>query len=79
MSSSIQVYTFPDTVKYFITNKNMLDEIAQDTNTTLTPNNRKRDPFIQIKGKFEDCHKARIIIQDIEKDNYRRAYLDREV
>ena len=38
---------------------------------------KKRDPFISIKGKFENTHKSRIIIQDIEKNNYRIAHINK--
>ena len=65
MLSNIQIYLFPDTIKFFQNNKKLMEEIASDTNSTLKINGRKKDPFISISGQFEDCHKARIIIQDI--------------
>jgi hypothetical protein len=78
MSSSIKVYLFPDTIKYLVTN-NLLDEIGTDVETKLNAVNKKRDPYVEIKGSFENNHKARIILQDIEKDNYRKAFLDKEL
>jgi len=78
MSSSIKVYLFPDTIKYLVTN-NLLDEIGTDVGTKLNAVNKKRDPYVEIKGSFENNHKARIILQDIEKDNYRKAFLDKEL
>mgnify|MGYP001480462126 CR=1 FL=1 len=77
MLSDIQVYLFPDTIKYFQNNNKIVEQLASDTSTALKIVSRKKDPYISIKGKFEECHKARIIIQDIEKDNYRKAYIDK--
>ena len=77
MLSDIQIYLFPDTIKYFQNNNKLVEELASDTSTTLKIVARKKDPYISIKGQFEECHKARIIIQDIEKNNYRKAYIDK--
>ena len=77
MLSDLQVFLFPDTIKFFQNNEPIIKAISDDTSSTLKIFNRKKDPYISIKGQFENCHKARIIIQDIEKDNYRRAYIDK--
>ena len=45
--------------------------------STIKIHNKKRDPFISIKVKFENTHKSRIIIQDIEKNNYRIAHINK--
>jgi hypothetical protein len=77
MLSDIQVFLFPDTIKFFQNNDKIVKELSSDTNTTIKINSRRKDPYISIKGQFEECHKARIVIQDIEKDNYRKAYIDK--
>jgi len=77
MVASIKVYLFPDTSKYIISDNNkILNEIEKDTNTHIKFYNKKYDSFFAIDGNFEDTHKARIILQDIEKNVYRDAFLD---
>ena len=75
MSSYIRVYLFPDTIKYLKQNRQILGEIEKDTQIDINIMNKRYDPYITIEGKFESVHKTRIIFQDIEKNNYREAYL----
>ena len=77
MSSDIKVFLFPDTIKFFEEHKDVINKITNDTKCTIKIHNKKRDPFISIKGKFENTHKSRIIIQDIEKNNYRIAHINK--
>ena len=71
MTSYIKVYLFPDSSKNILDN-NLLDQIQKDTETKI----KYTHNFFSINGKFENVHKARIILQDIEKNLYREAYLN---
>ena len=75
MTSYIKVYLFPDSSKNILDN-NLLDKIQKDTETKIKYTHKKYDSFFSINGKFENVHKARIILQDIEKNLYREAYLN---
>ncbi len=75
MTSYIKVYLFPDSSKNILDNK-ILDQIKKDTDTKIKYVHKKYDSFFSINGKFENVHKARIILQDIERNLYRQAYLD---
>tara|TARA_B100000925_G_C21983198_1_gene463252 strand:+ start:885 stop:1136 length:252 start_codon:yes stop_codon:yes gene_type:complete len=76
MTSSIRVYLFPDTSKYFISEKSkIIKDIEKDTHTYIKYINKQYDSFFKIDGKFEDVHQARIIIQDLERDIYREVHL----
>jgi hypothetical protein len=75
MTSYIKVYLFPDSSKNILDN-NLLDQIQKDTETKIKYTHKKYDSFFSINGKFENVHKARIILQDIEKNLYREAYLN---
>lgn len=80
MTSLIRIYLFPDTSKYIIKdNYKIMNDICKDTHTSIKYNNKKFDSFFTIEGKFEDVHQARIIIQDIEKNIYREAYLETKI
>jgi hypothetical protein len=73
MKSNISVYLYPDTIIFFKDNVKLLETIEKDTNTKLSLHSRKYDPYISIEGDFENYHQARIILQEIEKNNYSKA------
>ena len=76
MLSKIFVYLFPDTAAHIIKDDNsILKNIEKDTKTTIQFNKKKFDSYFSIEGEFEDTHRARIILQEIEKDIYRECYL----
>tara|TARA_B100000902_G_C27231473_1_gene875048 strand:+ start:612 stop:845 length:234 start_codon:yes stop_codon:yes gene_type:complete len=72
MSCHIKVYLFNDTYNYIKNNKT-LEEISKDTSTLVKFISKKTNSYITIEGKYESCHKARIILQDIEKEIYNIA------
>ena len=75
MISYISVYLFHDTIKFLKDNYNTIEKIEKDTHTTIKILGDKNDPSINIDGQLEDVHKARIILQELEKNNYREAYI----
>ena len=72
MSCHIKVYLFNDTYNY-IKNNSTLEQISKDTSTIVKFISKKTNSYITIEGKYEACHKARIILQDIEKEIYNIA------
>ena len=77
MISYISLYLFPDTISFLKNNSALVTKIEKDTHTTIKIIDKRYDPSISIDGQFEDVHKARIILQEIEKDNYREAYIEK--
>jgi hypothetical protein len=77
MLSKISVYLFPDTAAHIIKDDNLiLKNIEKDTSTKIEYNKKKYDSYFVIDGDFENVHRARIILQEIEKDIYRECYLN---
>ena len=75
MTVHIRVYLFSDTIKYLLANDcKMINEISKDTNTKINNVIKKMNSYLIIQGNIEKAHKARIILQDIEKELYRDAY-----
>jgi hypothetical protein len=75
MNSSIRVYLFPDTANYIVNiSKGLLEEIGNNCNVKVEYFKRNYDSFFEIEGHFEQCHKARILLQDIEKNIYKYCY-----
>ena len=70
MVNQIAVYLFPDTIKYLNKEKKLINTIQNDNNIKIKIINSKFNPHALILGKFENCHKTRIILQEIEKNNY---------
>ena len=70
MLTKLFVYLYPDTIMFLKNNQELVDTIQIDTKTDIILILKKFDPFVIIKGKFENNHKARIILQEIEKENY---------
>ena len=77
MISYISVYLFPDTINFLKEKKDLITKIQKDTHTSIKIIPKKYDPSVQIDGQFEDVHKARIILQELEKNNYREAYINK--
>lgn len=75
MTSTIRVYFFPETIRFFSVNKNLTKRIASDSGTILSISNKIADNFISLSGSLDDVHKVRIILQEIEKNNYRKSCL----
>lgn len=75
MSCHIKVYLFNDTFNY-IKKNNILDKISNDSGVKLSYIEKKSNSYITIEGKYEICHKNRIILQDIEKEIYKVASND---
>ena len=73
MSNIIRVYLFPDTSDYIRNNDYLLDEIENNTDTYIYYNRRDADSYFEIEGFFEDVHRARIMLQEIEKDIYKQC------
>jgi hypothetical protein len=75
MLSKISVFLFPDTTAHIIKDDNLiLKNIEKDTSTKIEYIKKKYDSYFVIDGNFEEVHKARIILQEIEKDIYRECY-----
>ena len=49
-------------------------KIQRDTNTKIVYEKRNVDSYFTIEGDYENVHKARIILQDLEKEFYRKGY-----
>lgn len=75
MTCHIKVYLFNDTYNYLNGNE-ILSKIGEDTETKIKYINKKTNSYITIEGKYEPCHKARIILQDIERELYSIAHND---
>ena len=77
MISHISIYLFPDTITFLQKDTNLIAKIEKDTHTTLKIVAKKYDPSVTIEGQFEDVHKVRIILQELEKNNYREVYINK--
>ena len=77
MVSKIYVYLFPDISQYIIKdNYTVMKQVENDSKTTMTFNRRISDSYFIIEGEFENVHRARIMLQEIEKDIYRECYFN---
>ena len=76
MLNNIFVYLFPDTILYLKSNQKLLNCISKDNNVEIKLIEKKFNPHIIISVNFENCHKTRILLQEIEKDNYQKAEKD---
>lgn len=75
MKSEIRVYLFPDTSNYIThIDKKLLVEIETQCDVKIEYYKKSYDSFFGIEGQFEQCHKARILLQDIEKNIYKFCY-----
>ncbi len=80
MKSLIRVYLFPDTTHYILSNRETLKkQIENETNTYIDYCKRDLDSYFEIEGGFESVHKARIMLQEIEKNIYKECYESSEM
>ena len=74
LQSYIKVYLPKDIIGRIIGKRGWrVKNIAKDTNTIINFHERHIDSYFSIEGYSENVHKARIIMQDLEKsiyDNY---------
>ena len=76
MFAHIRVYLYNESINYFQDKPELIKTISKDCHVVIIINNSKFiDPYISIEGLLEDVHKVRIILQDIEKSNYKESYL----
>ena len=75
MFAHIRVYLYNESINYFKEKYDLIKSISKDCHVVISFNNNSSiDPYISIDGLLEDSHKARIILQDIEKANYKESY-----
>jgi hypothetical protein len=71
MSTHIRVYLFNDSINYLNKNENIIKNIGGDHKIKITFIKKNINSYFAIEGKYESAHKARIIIQDIEREYYK--------
>tara|TARA_Y200000002_G_C22668295_1_gene658910 strand:- start:1329 stop:1565 length:237 start_codon:yes stop_codon:yes gene_type:complete len=71
MTTHIRVYLFKETFEFFSKNEKIISNIASDHRVNINKINKHLNSYFTIEGKLESVHKARIIIQDIEKEFYK--------
>jgi hypothetical protein len=71
MSTHIRVYLFNESINYLNKNENIIKNIADDHKIKMILIKKKINSYFAIEGKYESVHKARIIIQDIEREYYK--------
>lgn len=78
MITCIRFYPFIETIDYLKSEISLIRNIALDNNVSIELNNKHviSNKFIVIKGKLDDVHRTRIILQDIEKNNLREVFLN---
>jgi hypothetical protein len=77
-TSIIYVYLFSETYKYLQSNGNkIIPTIEKDTSTTIMFISYKTESYYKISGSYENVHRARIILNEFEKNLYRESYLNR--
>jgi hypothetical protein len=80
MKSLIRVYLFPDTSHYILSNKELLKkQIENETNTFIDYFKKDLDSYFEIEGGFESVHRARIMLQEIEKNIYKECFENSEM
>ena len=73
----IYVYLFQETCKYINSNGNkIIPAIEKDTLTHITYVPSKT-PYYKVMGVLENVHKARILLNELEKNIYRESYLNK--
>ena len=70
-TTHIRVYLFSDSIGYLNKNENIIKNIADDHKIKITLIKKKKNSYFAIEGRYESVHKARIIIQDIEREYYK--------
>lgn len=81
MPTILYVYLFPDTANYIAKKDNkILENVERDTKTKIEfypdYSKKRNECYFIIEGEFENAHKARIILQEIEKDIYRECFMN---
>jgi len=70
--SNIRVYLPKDIIGWIIGKHGWrIKQISKDTNTSIYYHDKHIDGYFSIKGYMENAHKARIILQSIEKAYYK--------
>ena len=75
--STIQVFLFGEVIDYLLLNQQTLTDIESDLRVTINYIKDKKDSYFKITGSQENAHKARIILQEIERSLYRESYLSK--
>ena len=71
--SYIKVYLMNNIVGWIIGRGGWrIKSIERDTFTTILHHNREIDSYFSIEGSYKDVHKARVILQDLERAYYER-------
>ena len=75
-NSYIKVYLTKEITGWIIGKKGWrIKKIGDGTKTFIKYNNNYHHGYFSIKGKLEDVHQARIILQDLEKEYYKDEYI----
>ena len=72
------MYLFTETYRYLQSNGNkIIPSIEKDTLTSILFVPLENDGFYKVAGSYENVHRARIILNEFEKNLYRESYLNR--
>ena len=75
--SYIKVYLTKDIIGWIIGRGGWrIKSISKDTNTIIRFNKRDYDSYFSIEGSLENTHRARIILQDLEKQFYKNIFME---
>jgi hypothetical protein len=75
--SILHVYLFGEVIEHLLMEQHILTNIEEDLSVSIDYVKQKKDSFLKIIGHTENAHKARIILQELEKNLYREAYLNK--
>lgn len=73
--SVIHVFLFGEVIEYLTLNQQTISDIETDLSVTIDFVKQKKDDYFKITGASENVHRARIILQEIERGLYRESYL----
>ena len=75
MPIHLRVYVFNDISKYLLNNIVIIKNIESVLDISIKYVKKNPNSYFLIEGKkYDTAHKARIIIQDIEKELYRDSF-----
>jgi hypothetical protein len=77
MPSTIHVFLFGEVINHLLLNQHTLTEIENDLKVSIDYIKQKKDDYLKITGQQENVHRARIILQEIERTLYRESYLSK--
>lgn len=77
MKTSLKVYLFPDISQFILNNYKVIEDIERDNHVIINHTKKSNQTYFKIVGEFENIHKSRIILQDLEKEIYRDSYLSK--